>query len=141
MADQPGEKPKIIIDEDWKSQVQREKEELERKQEPQQQPGPAAAGEIPPASLPVLLTTLATQAMVALGQIAHPLTGKAEIDLAEARHFIDTLEMLEQKTAGNRTQQESLLLESLLHELRLAYIAVQKRAAASGQSGERPPAE
>jgi hypothetical protein len=101
----------------------------------------AAAGEMPPASLPVLLTTLATQAMVALGQIAHPLTGKAEIDLVEARHFIDTLEMLEQKTAGNRTQQESLLLESLLHELRLAYIAVQKRPAASGQSGQRPPAE
>ena len=78
----------------------------------------------------MLLTTLATQALVGLGQIPHPLSGKAEIQLDEAKHFIDTLEMLEAKTAGNRTPEEERLLENLLHELRLGYVEVQSHVAA-----------
>lgn len=132
MTEQSPEKPKIIVDEDWKSQVQKEKEAL------QQQQSGAAAGEgaqhskpadqaqhqYPPATLPVLLSTLATEAMVALGQIPHPATNQPQVDLAGARHFIDTLEMLEQKTAGNRTPQESQMLERILHELRMVYVSV-----------------
>ena len=122
-------KPKLIIDEDWKSQVQAEKEALERQKEHPSRPQPAA-GPLPPATLAMLLTTLATQALVGLGQIPHPLSGKAEIQLDEAKHFIDTLEMLEAKTAGNRTPEEERLLENLLHELRLGYVEVQSHVAA-----------
>ncbi len=129
--DPSAEKPKIIIDEDWKHRVQAEKEALDRQQAAQEPPsapspppGALPPGELPPATLPVLLTTLATQALVALGQVAHPGTGKAELRLDEAKHFIDTLEMLEQKTAGNRTPDETRLLDNLLHELRLAYVTV-----------------
>jgi hypothetical protein len=132
MADstgQGGEKPRIIVDEDWKSQVEAEKEALKQQQEqPAPQETSAHAGQaqervpLPPATFPVLLTTLATQALVSLGQIPHPATNKPEIRLGEAKHFIDLLEMLEQKTAGNRTPEESQLLENLLHELRIGYV-------------------
>ena len=77
--------------------------------------------------LPVLLTTLATQALVARGQIANPGADTAEVRLDEAKHFIDMLEMLERKTVGNRSPDESRLLDNLLHELRLTFVAVAKR--------------
>jgi hypothetical protein len=78
---------------------------------------------LPPPSLAFLLTTLGTQAMVALGEVPNPLTGKLERLPKQAKHFIDTLAMLEEKTAGNRTPEESALLSSLLHQLRMAYVA------------------
>ena len=81
----------------------------------------------------MLLTTLATQALVALGQIPHPVSGKPEVHLDEAKHFIDTLEMLETKTGGNRTPEETQLLDNLLHELRLGYVEVQKHLAATAK--------
>lgn len=118
------ERPKIIVDEDWKSQAQKEKEALKQAAEsPQPIPQAQAAG-MPPANFPVLLTTLATQALVCLGQIPNPLTGKADIHLEEAQHFIDTLAMLEEKTAGNRTPEESQMLDELLHELRMIFVHV-----------------
>ena len=134
-----GEKPRIIIDEDWKSQVQAEKEALAKQQEaPAAQPAPQEAQSpskesahrhepLPPATLPVLITTLATQALAMMGQIPLPGMDKPEVHLEEAKHFIDLLEMLEQKTAGNRTAEESQLLENVLHELRLGYVTLSKR--------------
>lgn len=125
-------KPKLIIDEDWKSQAQAEKEALDRQvhqQHAQPQAPPAEAAPMPPATLAVLLTTLATQTLVALGQIPHPVSGKHEAHLDEAKHFIDTLEMLETKTAGNRTPEETQLLDNLLHELRLGYVQMQTHLA------------
>jgi hypothetical protein len=126
-------KSKLIIDEDWKSQAQAEKEALEKQihQEPHAQPQRAAG--LPPATLAVLLTTLATQALVALGQIPHLASGKPELHLDEAKHFIDTLEMLEAKTTGNRTAEETQLFDNLLHELRLGYVEMQKHVAAAKQ--------
>lgn len=132
MTEQSPDKPKIIVDEDWKSQVQKEKEALQQQQSgaaagegaPRSKPADQAQHQYPPATLPVLLSTLATEAMVALGQIPHPATNQPQVDLAGARHFIDTLEMLEQKTAGNRTPQESQMLERILHELRMVYVSV-----------------
>lgn len=125
-------KSKLIIDEDWKSQAQAEKEALDRKihqQHDQPQTVQAEAAPMPPATLAVMLTTLATQSLVALGQVPHPVSGKHELHLEEAKHFIDTLEMLETKTAGNRTPEETELLDNLLHELRLGYVEMQKHLA------------
>ncbi len=56
-----------------------------------------------------------------------PATNRPEIHLDEAKHFIDLLEMLDQKTAGNRTPEESQLLEDLLHELRLGFVTAGKK--------------
>ncbi len=78
---------------------------------------------LPAPSLAFLVTTLGTQAMVALGEVPNPITGKLERLPNQAKHFIDTLAMLEEKTAGNRTPEESAMLSSLLHQLRMAYVA------------------
>jgi hypothetical protein len=131
MSDSP-EKPKIIIDEDWKAQVQAEKEAAAA-------PGSVGGSsvsqaesppehEMPPASLTFLCTTIATQAMIALGQVPNPITGKVEQRLKQAKHYIDTLTVLEEKTAGNRTPDESALLSEILHQLRMAYVVLLREA-------------
>jgi hypothetical protein len=75
----------------------------------------------------MLVTTLASEAMVGLGQIPHPATGKAHLNLAQARYFIDTLELLATKTQGNLTPDENAGLTDVLHQLRLAYVGAQNR--------------
>lgn len=127
MSSQPDKKSKLIIDEDYKSQVQAEKEALARQSAKGEQEGEstqATPGPMPPASLPMLISTLATQALIALGQIANPITQQAEVDMDQARHFIDTLDVLEKKTTGNLTPEESQMLEQVLHELRMVYVHV-----------------
>lgn len=130
MTEQTGgeDKPKIIIDEDWKTQVEAEKEAFRKMQ---QEDAARAAGEsaargpFPPASLTFLASTLATQAMVAMGLVPNPLANKTERRLEEARHFIDTLQVLQDKTQGNRTAEETAVLDNLLHELRMGFVSVQ----------------
>ena len=73
----------------------------------------------PPATLEVLVHTLFTQAMMSLGRIPNPITGKAHKNLPTARHFINTIAMLEEKTRGNRTMDETRLFEEVLHQGRL----------------------
>jgi hypothetical protein len=132
MAEEP--KPKIIIDEDWKTQVEREKEELERKQK---EAPPRPAAETAPGALPatfeVLVTALASEAMLFLGQMPHPSTGQPVLDLPHARHLIDTLGMLEDKTLGNLTPEEARLLHGVLHDLRVGFVTIEQ-AVAQGQS-------
>lgn len=127
MPDNAGEK-KIIIDEDWKSQVAAEKEALEQGQ---QQPGDATkaadAAEMPQASFSMLVSMLATEAMIGLGQLPHPVTGEATAAPEHATYFIDTLGMLDEKTKGNLTPEEARMMEDLLHQLRLAFVAIQGR--------------
>src|SRR5262245_36996488 len=125
---EPTEKPKIIIDEDWKAQVQAEKDAVKASPPPAagsgtgQEANEAPQVDLPPASLPFLCTTLATQAMIALGQVPNPITGKVELRTKQAKHYIDTLGMLEEKTTGNRSAEEARLFAQLLHQLRLAYV-------------------
>lgn len=130
MSDQPKEK-KIIIDEDWKAQVQAEREILKHKQSgessrQQQQPsdGPAAEEQLPPlppASFPVLVSMLATQATLALGgESDHALGAGPQLDYA--KHFIDLLAVVEEKTKGNLSQEEDAMLEDVLHQLRMLFV-------------------
>jgi hypothetical protein len=168
---------KLHIDEDWKTQVEREKEAAKSRagaagstsaphfadqgaaaesptlsgEEAARQRAQAVTGEeqpygepagehppssergkresldykLPPPTLSFLITTLGTQAMVALGEVPNPITGKLERLPQQAKHFIDTLAMLEEKTEGNRAPEESAILRSLLHQLRMAYVARQ----------------
>lgn len=69
-----------------------------------------------------MIGLFSSQAMIALGKMANPLTGKAEKNLPAARLFIDTLEMLEQKTTGNLTGDEAKVLQSTLTDLRLMFV-------------------
>jgi len=123
-----SDEKKIIVDEDWKSQVAAEKEELKREQSSAKAPeNPATTppSALPEASFALLITSFATEAMVALGQLPNPITQKMETNLDQARYVIDMLQMLQEKTQGNLTAEEETALEDLLHQLRLAFVAVQ----------------
>lgn len=71
-----------------------------------------------------IVSSLATTAYSALGLLAEPATGARHRDLAIARQMIDWLGVLEQKTRGNLSFEESDLLSRALYELRLAYVEV-----------------
>ena len=77
---------------------------------------------IPPASFSFLVTTLGAQGAVALGMAPNPMTGKADVQPELGKHAIDTLTILEEKTKGNLTTEETQLLETVLHQLRMAYL-------------------
>lgn len=92
-----------------------------------------------------LVMQQANMAMMLLGKVAHPESGKVVKDLDAARLFIDELEMLEAKTKGNLTKDESNLLKQSLMSLRLAYVeAVEepgsKPASGSSQTSSEPAA-
>lgn len=64
-----------------------------------------------------------TQSLVLLGEVPNPYTNKVEEDLEAARHTVDILGMLKDKTKGNLTAEEERLLDSVLYEVRLKYMA------------------
>ncbi|MBL8822210.1 MAG: DUF1844 domain-containing protein [Planctomycetia bacterium] len=109
---------KIIIDEDWKSEAQQEKEMLEEKLEQEKlQQGKS----MPQASFEVLVNSLAMPAMLNLGLIHVP-QQKPQINLAEAQFYIDLLTVVENKTKGNLETAEHNLLKTILYELRMAFV-------------------
>jgi hypothetical protein len=122
------ETPKIIVDEDWKTQVEREKEALRNKEHVDQSPDSKTGDGStypppPPASFESLVSMLASQAMAALGLFADPMTGEAESNRPLAKFLIDTLGVLEEKTSGNRSDDESAHLRDALHHLRMIYVS------------------
>ncbi|MCS7467308.1 DUF1844 domain-containing protein [Stieleria sp. ICT_E10.1] len=118
-----NEEPELVVDNDWKSQVEKEKTLAE---EPQQAAEEDPTGDLPPASLAMLISTFYSQAMVALGVMENPATGEKSTDLRIAKHFIDTLEMLEEKTKGNTDKDEDKMFDEVLHLLRMAYVGAKK---------------
>ncbi|MCK5012316.1 MAG: DUF1844 domain-containing protein [Candidatus Omnitrophica bacterium] len=80
------------------------------------------------------ITSLGFQAMIFLGEIPNPVTNEVEKNLAQAKFLIDTLSMLNEKTAGNLDDQEKNLLENSIHELQMRYVEhVQKGASSQGE--------
>ena len=77
---------------------------------------------LPPPSFSLLIATFASQAMVAFGKAPDPIEGKTEIRLELGRHAIDMLDILQQKTKGNLTEDEAAMLEGNLHQLRLEFV-------------------
>lgn len=75
-----------------------------------------------PASFVNFLSTLATNAIAALGGMPHPATGQRTVDLETGKFWIDILAMLKEKTRGNLHPQESRLLDGLLGDLRMQYV-------------------
>jgi|TARA_B100000809_G_C15080310_1_gene509435 hypothetical protein len=125
------DRPKIIIDEDWKSQVEEEKESLQQEKSADpvdKKPADEDFGPMPPASLTTLVMTLATQAMAALGQIPDESGKQPEAQLDYGKHLIDTLAILEEKTQGNLTTEEAAMVENTLHQLRMLYVAVENQS-------------
>ena len=101
-------------------------------------PRAAAAGSAsqgpPPApqggsDLQGLFIMLASSALVNLGEAADPETSERVLDLEQAKEAIDLLSLLRVKTEGNRTDQESHLLEEMLYDLQLRFVRAAKGAA------------
>ncbi|EMI18995.1 protein containing DUF1844 [Rhodopirellula maiorica SM1] len=82
----------------------------------------AALQSPPPASFEVLISMLFTQAMATLGQIPDPASGEAKVNKPFAKHYIDTIDMLGEKTKGNLSDDESKMLSEALHALRMMYV-------------------
>ncbi|MGD0517555.1 MAG: DUF1844 domain-containing protein [Thermoguttaceae bacterium] len=123
-------KKKIIIDEDWKSRVEAEKEADRPKQEPRQaRQQPESEETLPAPTLSFLAGTLYLQGAVALGLLSDPRSDKQPtVRINQARHAIELLSMLQQKTEGNRTSEETEEIQGILHQLRLAFITVTQNA-------------
>ena len=133
--DEPkADDPKIIVDEDWKTQVKKEKEQL--KSQVDSDTKSESEPQLPAASFPMLLSTLATQVMSALGQMPDPVDGKSRINKPLAKHLVDTIAMLEEKTKGNLSDDEAQMMDTLLHEVRMIYVSV--KAPAGGEEEEPP---
>lgn len=120
MAD---ESPKIIIDEDWKSQVQREKEEAKQREE---EGGAASGAEASAPENPFLslVAFMAMQAMHALGLLTPKDQTEIYVDLEQARFLIDGLASLREKTKGNLTPEEQGSLTETLAEAQRVYVSV-----------------
>jgi hypothetical protein len=137
-----AEEPTLHIDTDWKKQAQEEKKRLAEQEAKKaaeaaasapptppgggRAPGPGrgrSGRELPPASFGALVSTLLTQALFYLGDLA-PQGGEPVLNLDMAKHQIDTLNLLEEKTRGNLTEEEQRQLDSALYEGRMRYVQV-----------------
>lgn len=118
-----NEEKKIIVDEDWKARVQKEKEELQKKLEEEKSKSQEESDEeeLKP-SFETIVGMLSTDAMLALGVIAPQGAQQIYIDLDQARLFIDLLMILRDKTKGNLTPQEEGLLNSSIARLQEIYL-------------------
>lgn len=88
----------------------------ERRQEP-----------LPEIDFSTFVISLSTQALMHLGEIANPLTGKIEPDVPVAKQMIDIIGMLKDKTRGNLSASEDRLMEDILFDLRMKYVAAVKK--------------
>ena len=72
------------------------------------------------------IMSLTSSAFYHLGDIADPETGKTETNLPAVHQTIDMLTMLREKTKGNLNEEENKLLEQLIYELQMKYVAKTK---------------
>lgn len=109
------------VDESWKEQIEKEKFLAPEKSAPAR--GRPRGGAPPAGEFPTFLSTLSMQTLMSLGEIPHPATQMPQVDLEQARYLIDILGMLQEKTKGNLTAEEATLMEDVLYELRMKYVA------------------
>ena len=101
------------VDESWKHSVEKEKHT----------PSPAEEPALPAeADFMGFISTLAMQALMAIGEIPHPQTGQPQPDLFQARYLIDVIQLLSEKTKGNLSAEETGELKTLLYELRVKFV-------------------
>jgi len=81
---------------------------------------------LPPVNFSAFVLSLNSSALVHLGELAMPGEDACKVDLNLARHSIDVLVMLEEKTRGNLTEDEEKLLKHVLYDLRMKFIAASK---------------
>jgi hypothetical protein len=106
----------IQVDDDWKAEAQREKERLTTQEESDVQKPKGDVGFLG------LVELLTMQAVVSLGGMQGPSGEPIPPNPEAAKHFIDMLSVLEEKTKGNLTDDEKKRLDTVLYELRMGYV-------------------
>ncbi|MCG8563658.1 MAG: DUF1844 domain-containing protein [Desulfobacterales bacterium] len=77
---------------------------------------------LPKVDFSSFILSLYSSGLVQLGRVEDPSTGKKNVNLTMAKHSIDMIEMLQEKTRGNLSADEENLFKALLSELRMAYV-------------------
>jgi hypothetical protein len=142
MANSPNDPsaaaPKLHIDSDWKAQAQAEKERLAQREAELESKRAANPEEFPPADFKGLVGVLVSQALMGLGAYGDE-QGRVIIDLPGSRFAIDLLGVLEEKTKGNLSKEESEDLTNVLSQLRARFMQlatmVQQQMAARAAGG------
>jgi hypothetical protein len=127
MAEEKEQEKKIIVDEDWKQEAQKEKEILAAQEEAEkkdEQQAEKPRGPLPEGNLAALISMLTTQALFAMGLLQMKGQEERKPDLELAKYNIDMLQVLEEKTKGNLTKEEETVLANTLNELRMGYVKV-----------------
>jgi len=139
MSKENEQEKKIIIDEDWKQEAQKEKEilvaqeEAEKKDEPEEEKSAEkkdepeeekSHGPLPEGNFAALISMLTTQALFAMGLLQMKGQEERKPDLELAKYNIDMLQVLEEKTKGNLTEEEEAVLVNTLNELRMGYVKI-----------------
>lgn len=140
MAD--DQTPKIIVDDDWKSQAKAEKEKLKDTAPPEGAPGggEAGGGRLPEkVEFDHLLEVLVTQALMYMGGFPDPQTGQAMVALDLAKFHIDLLGVVKEKTKGNLSEDETKRLDGILQELRLRFVEISEAVAKAATEGTLNP--
>ena len=137
------EPKKIIVDEDWKAEAQKEKdvlaaqEDAENVVEENEEQKKQGRGVVPPGNFAALVSTLATQAVYSMGLMPVEGQPQPEPDLEIARFNIDMLGTIEAKTQGNLSEEEAQVIKNTLNELRMVYVKI---AGQPGQPEQPEPA-
>jgi hypothetical protein len=112
MFSEPDQEPKV-------GEKPPEEEKIQEKAEQKESPPPPP---LPEVNFSTFIISLSTEVLFHLGEFPHPVSGERKKDLPMAKHAIDTLAMLKEKTQGNLSDEEKQLLEGMLYDLRMAFI-------------------
>lgn len=77
---------------------------------------------MPEVTFSTFILSMASSALVQLGEVPDPENGRTSQDLSMAKHSIDVLSMLQEKTRNNLDESEEGILEALLYELRMKFV-------------------
>ena len=126
----------FVIKDSRSSQLSEEEAESQDSQE-SSNPARTETGQNPQQPFQIDFSTfimsLTSSAFYHLGDIADPETGKTETNLPAVHQTIDMLTMLREKTKGNLNEEENKLLEQLVYELQMKYVAKTKSAGSPGK--------
>lgn len=81
---------------------------------------------MPEVTFMAFIMSLNTSALFHLGEIADPQTGEKLVDFSLARHAIDTLVLLQEKTKGNLDSDETEMLKNILYDVKLRFVQAAK---------------
>lgn len=124
----------LIIDSDWKSQAQAEKQKLAAQAE--EAKTQTERGKLPEANIMGLIQMLVEPALLYLGRIPEPSTGKPIVSLEAAKYYIDLLGVLNEKTKASSTEEEGQLMVGTLAELRAEFVEVSQLVAKAIREGK-----